>query len=162
MHGNELLKIIGVILLVITMGLVQINFSVLEFGGVAPNLVLITVFIVSFLEVRKSSHLGWRSFSAALLGGLFLDVFSTLPLGTEALMMFVLILIIERVLQFLDKMNFVVYLTLFLLLIVVYQIIFHLLSFGSFGFSWFTLVYNLSLAILFYGICFLVRILREK
>ena len=162
MCGSDLLKIMGVVLLVLLMGLIQVSFTVLEIKDVVPNLVLITVFIVGFLEIRSKSHLGWRSFSAVIAGGVLLDIYSTLPLGTEALMMLGVVLATEAVLQFLDKINFVVFLGLFVPLLVVYQIVFNFLSFGSFGLSWFALVYNLSLAILLYIICFLGKIFEKK
>lgn len=162
MHGSNFLKILGVVLVVLVIGLVQVSFSVLEINKIIPNLVLILVFGISFWEMRSSSQLGWRSFSVAVAGGLLLDIFSSLPLGSEALMLAIMVLMIEQAFKFLDKTNYLVYAVLFLLLLVLYQIIFNFLSFGKFTLNWLALIYNFSLASLFYLICSLGRILREK
>lgn len=162
MTGVEFLKIIGLVLITLVVGLVQVTFTVIEVNGITPNLVLILVFGVSFLKVKKSSEPGWRSYSVALSGGLLLDIFSGLPLGTEALMLIMTVMVIERVLQFLGKVNFLVFTVLFALLLVLYQLIFNFAALGTFALNWVGLIYNLSLAILFYSLCFLGTILREK
>lgn len=162
MSGIEIIKNIGIILFVLIVGLVQVTFSVIEINGVVPNLVLVLIFGIAFLEVKTRSKLGWRSYGAILGGGLLLDVFSGLPLGAEALMFLVVILIIEQALQFLDRANFLVYIVLFTLMLLLYQLVFNFITFGSFGLNWFGLAYNLILATLFYFLCFLGMILKEK
>lgn len=159
---SEILKIIGVAVITLILGLVQVTFTSISINGVIPNLVLVLTFGVTFLELRKKSDLGWKSYVSAVGGGLLLDVFSSLPLGTEALMLLVTILIIEQVFNFLESHNFIVYSVLFILITALYQVIFNLLSFGVFRVNWVLVVYNFSLAVLFYLICFLGTILKEK
>ena len=159
---SEILKIIGAVLITLILGLVQVTFTSIAIKGVVPNLVLVLVFGITFLELKGKSKLSWRSYTSAIGGGLLLDVFSSLPFGTEALMLLVVILVLEQVFKFLDKINFLIYSILFVLIAVVYQLVFNLISFGILKFNWILMVYNLSLAFLFYLLCFLGAILKEK
>lgn len=162
MSISEILKIIGVVVITLILGLVQVTFNSISINGVIPNLVLVLVFGITFLELRGDSKLEWKSYISAVEGGLLLDIFSSLPLGTEALMLLVIILIIEQVFNFLESSNFIIYSVLFLLVTTLYQVAFNLVSFNAFRINWILIVYNLSLAILFYLICFLGTILKEK
>lgn len=159
---SEVLKIIGVAIITLILGLVQVTFTSISINGVIPNLVLVLVFGITFLELGKDSKLGWKSYVSAIEGGLLLDIFSSLPLGTEALMLLIAILILEQVFNFLESPNFVIYSILFLLITTLYQVAFNLLSFGGFRINWILIVYNFSLALLFYLICFLGTILKER
>jgi len=161
MKGFRWLKIIGVAAAVIGIGMIQVSFSVIEINGVSPHLMLILVFGVSFFENKFDWKTG-AGFSIALGGGLFLDLFSGLPLGTEALMLVGITLAVSQILRLLDKSNFLVYLVLFSFLLVVYQSVLSWLSFSSWaGLNWIVLVYNLVLAPLIYS-CFLATNLSGK
>ncbi|MEF8847373.1 MAG: hypothetical protein V5A57_03035 [Candidatus Paceibacterota bacterium] len=159
---SEFLKIIGVLIITLGLGLIQVTFTSIAIRGVVPNLVLVLVFGVTFLELKSKSQLGWRSYTSAIGGGILLDIFSSLPLGTEALMLLIIILMLEQVFKFLDKVNFLIYSISFLLVTILYQLVFNLLSFGAFRLSWVLIVYNYLLAVVLYFLCFLGTILKEK
>ena len=159
---SEILKIIGAVLITLVLGLVQVTFTSISIKGVVPNLVLVLVFGITFLELKGKSKLSWRSYTSAIGGGLLLDVFSSLPFGTEALMLLVIILVLEKVFKSLDRVKFLVYSILFVFVAVLYQLVFNLISFGILKFNWILMIYNLSLAFLFYLLCSLGTILKEK
>lgn len=162
MDLRKTLKVTGVVVLVTTVGMLQTTFSILEIEGIAPNLMLILVFTLSFFSSVDSKS-RWPGFLTAGGGGLLLDIYSGLPLGTEALMLIGVSLIVKQTFKWLDKVNFFVYLVLFGLLLVLYQVVFNLLSFNQFIIlGEVNLIYNLSVASLIYSSCALVKILKER
>lgn len=162
MDLEKTLKVTGIVLLVIAVGMLQTTFSILEVKGITPNLMLILVFTLSFFSSIDSQS-RWPGFLTAVGGGLLLDVHSGLSLGTEALMLIGVSLVVKQTLKWLDKVNFFVYLVLFSLLLILYQVVFNLLSFGQFIIlGGVNLIYNLAVAAIVYSLCALVKILKER
>lgn len=157
MKGVKMLKIVGWIIITMLLGLIQVTWTVFAVNGVMPNLMLMLVVTISFFEVKNKTKPRWTAFSVAWGGGLLLDFFSSLPLGTEALLLVGLSLGIKQILKLLENLNFSTYLILFFILFVIYHLIWNIIT-GSFNFpGWLLIIHNLFLATLFYLVWFLFQ-----
>ena len=89
-------KIVIFILIFYILALVQSSFLVhFTIKGMVPNLILISVILISFLE-KPGNYLG---FIAAVSGGFFLDIFSSRLIGFEILILLLITLFIKMILK---------------------------------------------------------------
>jgi len=153
-------EFILVLIVLFILSLIQVSFPALSVLGVRPNLVLVFIFLLLFFE-RSSKKLFSLSYFGAITGGLFLDIFSSFPLGGRSLLFFALILVIEKALDFLTTRNVMVFTSLIVLFLLLYNLVLHLLISNEFSLNSLLvkITYNSTLAL----ICFIIfKIIRSK
>jgi rod shape-determining protein MreD len=136
--------------------------------GIVPNLILISVVLVNFLE-KKEKNAG---LIIAIAGGFFLDIFSFLSLGMSITLLLLVALFIKKIIKSLVEDNFFHFVFVLLFSIVFYNffsvlinslINFSLPSFFIFNKLIFVnLFYNLAVGSFIYLLILCFRVILEK
>ncbi len=122
--------------------------------GAVPNLVFVFFFLLVFFE-KPDKNL--RVIFYAIIAGLFLDVFSCAYLGASIILLIIIGFLIKKIQSLLkekkDKHPFVYFLSLFLILLVIYDLLMpHLdMSFGIYFFG--RMIYSLLFATAGFHVC---------
>lgn len=89
-------KILILVLFFYFLALFQASFLVhFKIWGMAPNLILILVIFINLFERPKNI----TGISSAVIGGFFLDIFSSKPIGFEVLILLGLAVFIKIILK---------------------------------------------------------------
>lgn len=120
MKRNDWKKIISLSFFFYLLALIQGSFLIhFSFQGFFPNIILISTLLLSFLENSQNNISKIRGF----LAGFFLDLSSSLPLGTATFNLGILNLIIKKILQNFQKNSSLLFFLLFIFATFSYELL---------------------------------------
>lgn len=141
-------RVIALIILFYFLALFQTSFLVhFKFKGGVLNLVLVFIILISFFE-QKEKHYGFLS---GIIGGLYLDIFSSIFFGLFTLLAVATSLLIKIVKPFFETKKFISFFIILFSSLLFYQLVLALITLSrDFYFNIFTFLYNCLAGLIIY------------